>query len=631
MQATGDARQGTPLSRSTAAAPAGGGRDRRWPLARLRSSIAARLLASVLLFSSAVTLVLTLMQLYVDYRHDVGVIDRRLAEIGRSYLDALGESLWTLDERQLTVQLKGILSLPDIAAVELRETTVERKPLLVALGQREASHFIRREYPIVHALRGTEHAIGILMVEATLTNVYRQLIGRGLIILASQGAKTFVVSLFIIMIAHHLITRHLGAIAAFVGRIDLEDPLGRLSLRRRPPAAPDELDRVVRAVNDMSAGIRHAYGELQTSEQRFRDYAETASDWLWETDRNHDLTYLSEGVARFGFDPAKRLGRPRWDYAADRAEEAAKWQGHFDALVRREAFRDFTFKVVGRDGQPQFVAISGKPVFDPSGAFLGYRGVGSDVTATVEAASALREARDRESRHHAQKMRSEAERLDLLRRLIKAQEDERERIARELHDQTGQDLTGLSLGLKSLESSVHGDEGIATLRWLESLTAQIGSNLHKTAGELRPTSLSDVGLLRALETLVSEWSERFGVKVDFHARRLEHERLGEEIETTVYRVVQEALTNVLKHAAASTVSLVLEGHENSLQIIVEDNGRGFDPDAATARTRLGLAGMRERLALIGGTLSIDSAPGAGTTLYVRVPLAKGGPAVQAVA
>ncbi len=140
------------------------------------------------------------------------------------------------------------------------------------------------------------------------------------------------------------------------------------------------------------------------------------------------------------------------------------------------------------------------------------------------------------------------------------------------------------------------------------------------AGELRPTSLDDVGLLRALEAHLADWSERFGIAADLHARGVETSRFLPEVETTIYRVVQEALTNVLKHASASTVSLVLECHDGSLQVIVEDNGSGFDPEASATRGRFGLAGMRERLALVNGTLSIDSTPGGGTTLYVRVPL-----------
>ncbi|MGO8919208.1 MAG: ATP-binding protein [Stellaceae bacterium] len=217
-----------------------------------------------------------------------------------------------------------------------------------------------------------------------------------------------------------------------------------------------------------------------------------------------------------------------------------------------------------------------------------------------------------------------AERLKLLERLVTVQEQERLRIARELHDQMGQNVTGLSLGLKSLEPVVQDDRGRQTLHWLETLTAQTGRDLHRTAWELRPTSLDDVGLLRALETYVGDWAERFGITIDLHAHNVDGIRFPTQVETTAYRVVQEAMTNVLKHAGASTVSLVLERHGDCLQIIVEDDGKGFDSAASAGAGRLGLAGMRERLAIVGGTLTVDSVVGGGTALYFRIPLPPSG-------
>ena len=611
-------------------------------MAWIRRGIAPRLLASVLLFSSAITLVLTLSQLYLDYRRDVAEIENRLQEIEQSYLASLADSLWHLDEQQLALQLKGLLRLPDIRAVEVRESATGTSPLMLAMGQREVSSVLVREYPLIYPFQGTEKPIGTLRVEATLSEVYRELMNKTVVILIGQGTKTFLVSLFIIFIFHRLVTRHLATIAGFVRKYDVRRPPPPMVLMRRPPADQDELDEAVAAFNAMCASLERAYGELshanaklerdidarrhaeealRASEERFRDYAETASDWFWESGPDHRFTYVSERIRMFGIEAAPLAGSGRWDVAADRTEEAGKWRRHFEALERHEPFRDFGYSIKDADGVTRFVAVSGKPVFDSAGRFVGYRGVGRDVTATIRAEKALRDAKEQEFLHQEQKIEAEAERLELLRRLVNAQELERLRIARELHDQMGQDLAGLSLGLKSLEAAVASDGGRNTLRWLQSLTAQIGSNLHRTAWELRPTSLDDVGLVRALETYVADWSERFGIRVDFHAAGIDTLAFASsEIETTAYRLVQEALTNVLKHAQASTVSLLLDRHENWLQIIVEDDGIGFDPEAPTVHRHFGLAGMRERLALVGGTLTIDSTIGTGTTLYFRIPL-----------
>lgn len=221
----------------------------------------------------------------------------------------------------------------------------------------------------------------------------------------------------------------------------------------------------------------------------------------------------------------------------------------------------------------------------------------------------------------AQKMKAEAERVELLERLVNVQEEERLRIARELHDQIGQSLTGLSLGLKSLHPMVQDERGLETLRWLETLTVQVGQDVHRTAWELRPTSLDDLGLVRALHTFVGDWGERFQVAVDLDASRIDGDRFPPEVETVAYRVIQEAMTNVLKHAGASRVDLILQRRGDWLQMTIGDNGKGFDPAAADADSgHLGLAGMRERLAPLKGTLTIDSAADSGTVLRVRIPL-----------
>jgi signal transduction histidine kinase len=248
-----------------------------------------------------------------------------------------------------------------------------------------------------------------------------------------------------------------------------------------------------------------------------------------------------------------------------------------------------------------------------------------EVLARITAHLTLRKMQEQiavqqELRHTAQKVEAEAERLVLLERLVNVQEQERLRIARELHDQMGQNLTGLSLGLRSLEPLIGTEEGRQTLRWLEALTAKIGSDVHRTAWELRPTSLDDVGLVRALETYVGDWAGRFGITVDLHVGNVDGDRFPAQVETTVFRVMQEAMTNVLKHAGASTVSLVLERRGDLLQIIVEDDGKGFDSAITGGAGQLGLAGMRERLALVSGTLTIDSVVGSGTTLYFRITL-----------
>ncbi|UHC19916.1 ATP-binding protein (plasmid) [Methylobacterium currus] len=226
--------------------------------------------------------------------------------------------------------------------------------------------------------------------------------------------------------------------------------------------------------------------------------------------------------------------------------------------------------------------------------------------------------------------RAEAERKELLRRLGEAQENEQRRIARELHDQVGQTVTGLSLGLKSLERLIGEDvaeEVGRHVQWLQALAGEIGRDIHRAAVDLRPTALDDLGLRGALATLLREWSQRHGIRADLEFLG-EAARLPAAVETAVYRIVQEALTNVLKHARASTVSVSVEHGAEAMRVIVEDDGIGFDAEAMPERLaegvrgkpRLGLSGIRERLSLLAGTLTLETSPDIGTTLFVTIPV-----------
>jgi len=226
--------------------------------------------------------------------------------------------------------------------------------------------------------------------------------------------------------------------------------------------------------------------------------------------------------------------------------------------------------------------------------------------------------------------RAETERSHLLRRLASAQEEEQRRISRELHDQIGQTVTGLSLGLKALEQGLvkgsNAEAATGQVRWLEQLAAQIGRDIHRTASDLRPTAIDDLGTFKAIEAYVAEWQERYGVRVDIQTFGRDNS-LPADVAAVLYRLVQEGLTNVLKHASASKVSIVLEKKSEGLALVLEDDGIGFDPEnvagivSGAGRTSgLGLSGMKERVVLLGGTIAIESTPGKGSTIFVQIPL-----------
>ena len=215
--------------------------------------------------------------------------------------------------------------------------------------------------------------------------------------------------------------------------------------------------------------------------------------------------------------------------------------------------------------------------------------------------------------------------IELRRKLTNAEEAERLRLARELHDRTGQAIAIIMLELKQIAPFVSTD-GRDRLGRLFDLLGQMGKTLHRIAWQLRPMFINGGGLAQALRNYISEWNRQLGVEVDFYCGEEAVDRLPDEIQIAVYRIVQEALTNISKHASATIVSVVIKRVENVLHLTVEDDGCGFDPEKCLAENQmsidggLGLAGIRERVAMLRGETKIQSFIGGGTTIFARIPL-----------
>ena len=295
------------------------------------------------------------------------------------------------------------------------------------------------------------------------------------------------------------------------------------------------------------------------------------------------------------------------------------------------------YRVIWPDGSVHWLSARGRTMYGEAGEPLYIAGNTLDITDEKNTLAALQETRDdlerrvaertadlRQSHERlavalAERTALEAARTEWLRAVINAQEDERRRVAHELHDEMAQHLTGLMLGLHQIERTPP-EQASGAVAQLKELVSGLERGAYRLARGLRPPALDDLGLIPALTTLVAEWSQQAGVAADFVHRNAR--RLPSTVETTAYRVVQEALTNVARHARARTASVVLECLPDRLLIIVEDDGRGFEVNGArtTRGERLGIVGMRERCTLVGGTLRIESAPANGTSVFVTLPL-----------
>jgi PAS domain S-box-containing protein len=387
---------------------------------------------------------------------------------------------------------------------------------------------------------------------------------------------------------------------------------------------------------------REVEQSLMQSEERLRIALDAARMGTWDWDvAGGSIVWNDWHYRLFGMEPQSEP-RTREDFR--RAIHPDDWERVSETIQSAAHSRPgepnnflVLFRVIWPNGEIHWMECKGQvTVRDDADMPARMSGTIVDVTARQDAEEALRRsheelegrvaARTAElraananlEREVSERRDAQAARGQLLRRLVSVQEDERKRISRELHDEFGQSLTALMLGLKSLPAS----EGSETkLSQLQKLTAQVMEQMHHLARELRPAALDTLGLEATMRQLAEEWSERNEVKTEFFARGLHSVRLPAPIETTIYRVAQEALTNVARHAKGTFVSVLVERHDGVVSLIVEDNGHGFDAESPDiGEGRLGLLGMRERIELVGGTLDIESSPGAGTTVIARVPL-----------
>src|SRR5262249_7935550 len=256
---------------------------------------------------------------------------------------------------------------------------------------------------------------------------------------------------------------------------------------------------------------------------------------------------------------------------------------------------------------------------------LGFAKIARDLTAQRESAEALRDAQaglERRVRQRTSELEAEKSTVtELLRRLVSAQEDERARIARDLHDSLGQPVTALRLSLARHELRPGSKPPDTGIQQALSLTKTLGRDIDFMAWELRPAALDDLGLTAALPRFVEAWSAHVGIPAECRLNGFDSGHLARDVEVAFYRVAQEALNNVSKHAHATRADVVLSTADSHVVLVVEDDGIGFDPsDPRVHGNGVGLASMRERATLVGATLDVESVPGKGTSVFLRAPM-----------
>ena len=402
-----------------------------------------------------------------------------------------------------------------------------------------------------------------------------------------------------------------GDVAAIIHRVEDVTEIVRL---RSTSEAQDRLTRdqaaLIDRLREANEATAKAMERFRESEARYRALAELSPDAAW-VNLDGRFVYANRAAARVmgARSPEDLIGLRALDVVEpeyretirERIERMATEGG--DAAPVETRWRRLDGTVIDVESTASAIPWDGRAAIQ-----VVFRDV-SDRKRAEEAAERWRTEREREARR---------------RQLAAAEEEERRRLARELHDEVGQHLTSLGLGLQALSDvAPPGSEVDRRAAQLRALVSNLGGELHALAVRLRPKALDDFGLEAALASYAEEWSSRSGIPVDVHAD-VQGERLPAAVEIAVYRIVQEALTNVARHSGTTRAGVVVERRDGFVVAVVDDSGRGFDTEAvAEARDgapRLGLLGIRERAAMLGGTVDIESTPGGGTTLFVRIPI-----------
>jgi PAS domain S-box-containing protein len=369
---------------------------------------------------------------------------------------------------------------------------------------------------------------------------------------------------------------------------------------RREPGGP--VVRIVGTHFDLSERKR-AEAALRENEERlqlaFAGAQEGVWDWNLETGA---VVYSSRWKEMLGYaDDEIEPHISAWERLIhpDDVERAVRVN---ESVKRGASTYEGEFRLRHKDGHYVDVLSRGYPVRrEPGGPVVRIVGTHFDLT---------------------ERKRAEAERArtEFLTRLIFAQEDERRRIAREMHDQFGEQLTALALRIRMLKDACGDrDDWRAHVESIEAIAQRLDRDVDTLVWELRPTALDDLGLRAALANYVQDWSNRVGISAKLHTSGLLDDRLASDAETALYRIAQEALTNVAKHARAGNVDIILERRADNVLLIIEDDGVGFDPAATgSAGQGFGLVGMQERAGLVGAMLEIESSAGKGTTVLVRM-------------
>jgi PAS domain S-box-containing protein len=380
---------------------------------------------------------------------------------------------------------------------------------------------------------------------------------------------------------------------------------------------PDGSVRLCGVMVDITAH-KEAEALRREIEERFRAIANDTPACLWVSSEHKGRTFFNRALSEY-LGAGQDVPTEGWIAFVHPDDRERVRERSRQCVAERGTYLD-EFRVRRFDGEYRLVRYQAVPRFGPPRQFLGYAGSLMDVTEARRGEHELQGAYNRLAQELAERTRAEAEIVALSRRLIDAQEEERIRIARELHDDLSQQIAGLGIALNLIRHQIPTErrEACEQAERVYQRVTQIGASIRHLSHQLHPAVLEHAGLASALQTYRAEFEQLAGVKTEIQTDG-HFDDVPENVSLAIFRITQEALQNVWKHSGAKKALIRLARRDHQVLLQVSDKGIGFDA-AQARRPGLGLISMRERAKLLGGTLSIESEKGLGTTLTVTIPL-----------
>ncbi len=589
--------------------------------------IALALLIRVVMFSTVVTLVLTVLQLTLSYRSERSRLESRFLEIDQATSRSLGESLWALDSNQLREQLDGILRLPSMRAVEVRETASSNHALTVFRGEHQASRSVIREFPLT-CCGAAPQVVGVLHIEATLTDIYRGLLAQALVILLSNAAKTFLVAGFILFVVHRLATRHLVDIAESVAAVTPDASAALLRLKRQTGKG-DELDRLVDAINAMRERLRRHAIDIGNANARMAAILDNIPDLAWVKDAHGRYVAVNRALAAAkGFaEPAQMIGKT--DLEVHPPEMARKYLADDAEVMASDGCKRIEERHANADGSESLVETIKTSLHDGDGRVAGTVGIARDITARV------RSETDRDARRLAEA--ANTAKSEFLANMS-------HEIRTPMNAILGMSYLALQSGLDSQQTNyVQKIHGAA-----ESLLGIINDILDFSkieAGRLDIESIAFcIGdVMDGLANLVGMNAEEKGLELLFvqppdlpptligDPSRLRQVLLNLGYNAVKFTERGEVVVSVeiVQHSDVS-MSLRFEVRDTGIGMSAEEQQRLFQPftqaDSSTSRryggTGLGLSISQHLVRMMGGEIDVSSIPGVGSRFRFELPFGR---------